>query len=656
DAPAETHLGDQGGIWFDLDGDGWQDIAIGQMGYPTANTKGQERLYILKQNSEHYFDDVSKAVGIYYTMKEAHSVQPGDFDLDGDQDLFFSRQVRDTTYRDTIINGQTQKVPVLKNYMRIFLLRNDIGNKNNWVSVKLDPPQGSNKSGLGSRITVCADSMKFISEIQTGYGHFAGEQPFIKNIGIGKLNRIDSIVVRWQVKGFPTSVIYNPALNMILGINGNSQLSYVKPWTDKKPVISFSKPALRFDTISIGNNQEQSFDVKNLGDTTLVVSDMTLDSSASTVYSILGKQVPFSLAPDETKNINIKFTPLVRADYHKTIRFSSNAQNAPERNYDLIGSGYAPAPVIIADSISLTFNPAWVDTLRQRSFQVNNPGEEALVLSDFSFESDSMNVFSIDKSSLPITIQPKSSQTLTVSFKPVKLGVSNANLLITSNAYNGASLKVKLSGTCDGPAPSIYSNTLVMFGTVPINLFKEKIIWILNNGNADLHISGITVEDDTAGVYTISDLQYPYSVHPDDTLFVTVRFTPKQTISYNKTLIISSDAFSSPTRKVNLKGTGDPAVSVAEATKLLLFTMKVQPNPAETNAKLIFELNGGEPQSVHLELYSTAGIKIRDIANESINPGSYSSELNTSALPAGVYYISAKVGQYLYHTKLILLK
>ncbi|MGA2296894.1 MAG: choice-of-anchor D domain-containing protein [FCB group bacterium] len=657
DAPTNSHLGDQGGIWFDLDGDGWQDIAIGQMGYPAANLEGQERLYILRQNANHYFDDISKALGIYNTIKEAHSSQPADFDLDGDQDLFVSHQVHDTTgYRDTVINGQAQKVPIINSYMKIILLQNNIGNKNNWVSVKLDAPTGCNKNAIGARITVFGDTITQISEIQTGLGHFAGEQPFIRNFGLGKRNRIDSIAVRWPMKDFPITKVYNPPLNMILEIDKNADLSFIKPWSGKKPIISFDRPALRFDTLYVGQKKVISFAVVNLGDTTLVVNDITLDSAAASIFSILNKQVPFSLEPNTSKTIMMSFSPLVRADYHKSVKFISNAQNAPERSFDLIGSGFAPASVILSDSSSLTFANAWIDSIKERSFVISNPGEQTLNISDFSIESDSADVFSIDKSSLPLTLQAKGTKTLTVSFKPLKMGAFTANLLIKSDAFNNPALKINLSGICDGPVPGIYASTLMLFSSVPINTFKEKMLAISNPGNADLNINNIKINDDTANVFSKGSWEYPITVRANDTFNLVVRFTPKDLISYKATMVIYSNALNDSTRTITLRGTGVPVTFVEETQATKDFLMKVLPNPVESDAKLVCELQGNETKSIHIELHSITGIKIRDILKTSINPGTYSYDLNTSGLATGVYFITADVEGRYYHVPFVILK
>jgi hypothetical protein len=116
-APTNSHLGDQGGAWLDINNDGWQDVALGQNSYPQANIYGQERLYLLIQDTNGVFNDVSGESVLFDSMKEAHSMEPADYDLDGDLDLFLSRISRE----QQVIDGETKNVSV----NRIEVLRND---------------------------------------------------------------------------------------------------------------------------------------------------------------------------------------------------------------------------------------------------------------------------------------------------------------------------------------------------------------------------------------------------------------------------------------------------------------------------------------------------------------------------------------------------
>lgn len=285
DAPKNSHLGDQGACWFDLDGDGWQDIAICQMAYPQANLEGQERLYICRQNENHYFDDISKQLGIFHLIKEAHSIEPIDFDLDGDQDLFVSHQIRDTQ-----IVG-TEKV--INVYMQVQVLRNDIGNKNNWVSVKLNPPDGCNKSALGARIQLYSEGISQIQEIQAGLGHFAGQQPFIRNFGLGNRTKIDSIVVRWPHKNFLTSKVINPPINSIFEIDGSGNIKIIKSYLDVSDFEKLSKLNI------IPNPARNYIEVSALN----IFMNFNPDNSKITIFNQIGQSV---LESDFVKNLPVQ--------------------------------------------------------------------------------------------------------------------------------------------------------------------------------------------------------------------------------------------------------------------------------------------------------------------------------------------------------------
>jgi len=273
DAPKNSHLGDQGGCWFDLDGDGWQDIAICQMAYPQANLEGQERLYICRQNENHSFDDISRKLGIFHTIKEAHSIEPIDFDLDGDQDIFVSHQIRDTQ-----IVGSEKVINV---YMQVQVLRNDIGNKKNWVSVKLNPPEGCNKSAIGARIQLYSEGMSQIQEVQAGLGHFAGQQPFIRNFGLGNRNKIDSIVVRWPHKNLLTTKVINPPINSIFEIDGNGNIKIIKSYLDVSEFDNF------YPLTVIPNPAENYIEISGFN----ILSSTNYEKSVITIYNHIGQKV-----------------------------------------------------------------------------------------------------------------------------------------------------------------------------------------------------------------------------------------------------------------------------------------------------------------------------------------------------------------------------
>ncbi len=644
DAPNDSHLGDQGGQWFDLDNDMWQDLGICQMGYPQANLEGQERLYICRQDKDHHFDDISKALGLF-NVKECHSIEPADYDLDGDVDLFVSRQIRDTTYVDSVIDGKTQKVPVYSTHMKIILLRNNIGNKNNWVSVKLNPPAEANRSSIGSRITVCSDGINQIAELQAGLGHFSEEIPFIKNFGLAQHNRIDSIIVRWPMKGCPQTVVYNPPINLILEIDSTGLKNIIKPWEGKKPLIAFEEPFLDFDTLNTGQTKELTFNVKNIGDTILTVTKMYVDDSDSSVYIVTNLDSSFTLAPDSTKSFTVRFSPRYRADYIGVVKFESDAHNAPVRSFDLNGYGFHTEPLISSNVEELDFPSTWIDSVSTMDFTLKNIGEIPLSINDLKIENDSSNVFTCLNSNKQFILQPGETKDISVSFTPKALTNYTAELDVKSNAYNDSSLIIKLRGTCDGPAPQIWlSTTTAFFLKTEVGLSRNKFFEIKNTGNSNLIISNIYIADDTDSSFTMPELTLPLSILPDSSYDLYIVFSPKHVQTYNEKMIMISNSITNNIDTVTLRGTGGEPASVTEYLKTANdFVMSVTSNPLYENAELNFSVLEDRMVNLKIALYDMTGAEVIELVNGKFTGGTYNSRFNTYNICSGAYFVVAFV-------------
>jgi len=198
DAPKSTHHGDYDVSWFDFDNDGLEDMALQQGHYMTAT----DRLYMFYQNADNTFSDVNAELGFIgdTTFANTHASEPMDYDLDGDDDLIFAKDGNVKTY----------------------LLRNEIGNQNNWVSVKLIAPPGCNYNSIGARIFVYADSLVKMRDIYAGRGNKCGQQPFNLVFGLGAHTSIDSIVVHWPDSSFTVTTAVNPPINQmdVIDVNG----------------------------------------------------------------------------------------------------------------------------------------------------------------------------------------------------------------------------------------------------------------------------------------------------------------------------------------------------------------------------------------------------------------------------------------------------
>ena len=292
-------------------------------------------------------------------MRRVHSLEPIDYDLDGDLDLIFTRQVK--------IDGADA--------MQMTLLRNDFAGSFNWTAVKLDAPEDANRSAIGARIYFHSGDMMQMRDIQAGAGHFAGQSQFIINAGIENRNRIDSIIVRWPNADLDETKIYNPTLNIVNTINAEGDVAPLVPNNESQPLIAFNKPFIKSDTLHPDNGEQtMSFSVINTGSVSLEISDFELVDDFNQSLQILNNDKNITLEPQQEYTIEVYFDPEIRKEYFTTIKFTSNAFNGTERHFDVYGIGYEPS-ALISTLAGVSFPSIFRAATKDTTITIKNTGE-----------------------------------------------------------------------------------------------------------------------------------------------------------------------------------------------------------------------------------------------------------------------------------------
>lgn len=96
----------------------------------------------------------------------------GDYDNDGDIDVF-----------------------IVNNCGRAVLLRNDGGNKNNWLELKLVGTK-SNRSAIGARIRIVSGKVSQIREVNN-QSSYLSQNSLAQHFGLAKYNKVDTLNIRW---------------------------------------------------------------------------------------------------------------------------------------------------------------------------------------------------------------------------------------------------------------------------------------------------------------------------------------------------------------------------------------------------------------------------------------------------------------------------
>jgi tetratricopeptide (TPR) repeat protein len=173
DLPPTNWMRGWGVAAIDYDNDGWVDlVAVGE----TADGHGEVKLF--RNLGPDGFKDVTEDVGLdKISLKNPRAIITGDYDGDGATDLL-----------------------ITQNHGPAVLLRNEGGNKNNWLRLALKG-LNDNKSAIGTKVEVLAGGNRQKFEIAGSSGYLGQNSPYL-TVGLGQAKEADVVRMLW-----PTGVL-----------------------------------------------------------------------------------------------------------------------------------------------------------------------------------------------------------------------------------------------------------------------------------------------------------------------------------------------------------------------------------------------------------------------------------------------------------------
>jgi hypothetical protein len=159
-----------GGGLLDYDNDGWLDVFVAN---GNAHHEYTEEDVLMRFDGGGQFVDVADRSGQYFRRKYVgRGAAFADYDNDGDIDILVMN-----------LNGPAK------------LLRNDGGNRNNWL--KVIPRSASNGlPAIGARVTLTIGDMTMIEEVFAVKGYLSAGDPR-PNFGLGRATQADRVEIRW---------------------------------------------------------------------------------------------------------------------------------------------------------------------------------------------------------------------------------------------------------------------------------------------------------------------------------------------------------------------------------------------------------------------------------------------------------------------------
>ena len=181
---------------FDYDNDGDLDIFVTngstfqELNRPQVLIPQRDALF--RNDGNGTFTDVSEITGIAaLPVRVGRGATFGDYDNDGDVDIF-----------------------IVNNHAKPTLLRNDGGNRNNWLYVELIGTN-ANRNAVGAKIQVKTVDRTQIREIYAGDSYMSFNS-FTAEFGVGSATQVESLQIIWS--NGDTQTLHNVPTNQRLRI------------------------------------------------------------------------------------------------------------------------------------------------------------------------------------------------------------------------------------------------------------------------------------------------------------------------------------------------------------------------------------------------------------------------------------------------------
>lgn len=215
--PATRLLSGWGLKFFDYDDDGKPDLFLAN-GHPddmvetvTTRVKYKEPLLMFRNDGGKLRNVTAQSGGVFGKDYSARGLAVGDYDNDGDLDVLISN------------NGGAP-----------LLLRNDGGNRNNWLGLQLVATR-SNPAAVGAVITWQSGGTKNTRLKMTGGSYLAAHDPR-EILGAGPGGKIDSVEIRWP-SGRIDKLTNLPINAYVKVVEGEGLKAAVKTESDKTKTV-----------------------------------------------------------------------------------------------------------------------------------------------------------------------------------------------------------------------------------------------------------------------------------------------------------------------------------------------------------------------------------------------------------------------------------
>ncbi len=202
--------------------------------------------------------------------------------------------------------------------------------------------------------------------------------------------------------------------------------------------LSATPLSVEFQNVAVGVHNTQSIQLTNTGSVSLTISGVT---TTGVGFSVSGLATPLSVAPGATMQLTVGFLPESTGSSSGSVVLTSTASDS-QMTIVLSGSSVGSSPVLDVAPASVSFGNVPVNGAATQQFMLKNGGNSNLIISGASTLGTGLSVAGVAAG----TLEPGQSEVVTAEFAPKTAGSVTGGITIQSNASNGGSITVPVTG------------------------------------------------------------------------------------------------------------------------------------------------------------------------------------------------------------------
>lgn len=215
----------------------------------------------------------------------------------------------------------------------------------------------------------------------------------------------------------------------------------------QQPQIAVAPAAVDFGEVAVGDTAVKMVMVKNLGNTTLTLSEVSVYPFCE--FTIDSVETPLLLTPLDSFQVVVNFVPASAGEKNAALRLVSSDPQSDTLEVRLTAQAFLPA--LIASTDTLDFEQVFLDSATARPVFLFNRNDHGLRVLDIEVLGEHASEFRALNEDTAFVIAAQDSKEIIVEFTPRSTGKKNAQLRILSSVVNFDSVIIVLTGEALAP-------------------------------------------------------------------------------------------------------------------------------------------------------------------------------------------------------------